>query len=302
MAVHSANQIEKEVVLTIRVPADFDREDERMLDDAFSAILEQQGWELINSKEYRAISPEEPIPVNRVTIIRERYSERESWSDDFWVDASKTPSVSLFKEAIEDFLMTPGGTSAIEATIEDFNWGDAMIYVPTEIWNKHGIYPLDPQCTTHEMGLKPTSSEQIHSFTVYQDEILIPDSAPYYEWKRNEEAVSYPAISLPRGWLWRRFPDGSGSLCSPDEKSYFQYDLSPYSGQGGIEYRVTDQEEWNIFWGSFDAFNQFAEQHISHHVLQNTSSLSEKVQDAESRSTHQSQSDQAPVKKHAPDR
>lgn len=47
--------IEKEVVLRIRVPKDFDREDERMLDDAFASILENQGWELVDSKEYRKI-------------------------------------------------------------------------------------------------------------------------------------------------------------------------------------------------------------------------------------------------------
>ena len=47
------NMIQKEVLLTIEVPADFDREDERMLDDAFAYLLEQQGWKLVKSDEYR---------------------------------------------------------------------------------------------------------------------------------------------------------------------------------------------------------------------------------------------------------
>ena len=44
--------IEKEVQLTIQVPKDFDHEDEIGLDDLFAHILEQQGWQLLKSKEY----------------------------------------------------------------------------------------------------------------------------------------------------------------------------------------------------------------------------------------------------------
>jgi len=45
--------VEKEVVLHVRVPNDFDREDERALDDAISALLSENGYELVDSKEYR---------------------------------------------------------------------------------------------------------------------------------------------------------------------------------------------------------------------------------------------------------
>lgn len=55
---------EKEVVLTIRVPKDFDHDDERMLDDEIAALLSKQGWELVNSKEYRDVTPaQERRPV-----------------------------------------------------------------------------------------------------------------------------------------------------------------------------------------------------------------------------------------------
>jgi len=57
------NYAEKEVTLTIRVPSDFDREDERMLDDAISDLLYKNGYELVDSKEYRDISPERETVV-----------------------------------------------------------------------------------------------------------------------------------------------------------------------------------------------------------------------------------------------
>ena len=53
----NGNFTEKEVVLTIRVPNDFDHDDERMLDDEIAALLFKQGWELVDSKEYRDIAP-----------------------------------------------------------------------------------------------------------------------------------------------------------------------------------------------------------------------------------------------------
>ena len=275
--------IEKEVKLIIRVPEDFDREDERMLDDAFSSILEKQGWELVNSEEYRNLPPNELITVNRISIIRERYSEHEAWSDDFWVDASLTPSVALFKTAIEDYLRTEDGMRDIKATCEDFNWGDAMVYVPIETWNKHGIYPLDPNRDPHELGLSPTTSLNYQSFLVNQDEILIPDYDAYYEWQREEEGTIIAAASLPAGWHWRQFHDGSGSLLSPSSESFFSYDLRPYFTLGGIEYRETDKSDWNVFWGSFDDFKNHAENHILHEYLQTPPSLGDKVKDAESR-------------------
>lgn len=66
---------EKEVVLTIRVPKDFDHDDERMLDDEIAALLFKQGWELVNSKEYRDLTPEqEQAPVFVVPISYENLS------------------------------------------------------------------------------------------------------------------------------------------------------------------------------------------------------------------------------------
>ena len=57
------NFAQKEVQLTILVPADFDREDELMLDDAFAHLLEQQGWKLLKSREYRDYDEEKEIYI-----------------------------------------------------------------------------------------------------------------------------------------------------------------------------------------------------------------------------------------------
>lgn len=117
---------------------------------------------------------EDKVFVNRVSLIRERYSEREIWSSDYWVDAAKTPSKELFQEAVEAYLLTPDGQEAVKHTCNDFNWGDAEVYVPCEIWNQFGIYPFDYSRPPEEMGLTPTSSANMTKIQVDQDEVLIP--------------------------------------------------------------------------------------------------------------------------------
>ncbi len=174
--------IEKEVVLTIKVPQDFDHEDERMLDDAFADILERQGWELVNSKEYRDVTKQPLLPVVLVDIIRERPEENERWVDGFWVSeglAKSSEPLDPFRAAVEEFLETEDGLAAIYQTSKDFNWGDAMVYVPEEIWNKHGIYPEDPYKTLEERGIISHPYLSRMSITVHQDEVLIP--ASYYD-------------------------------------------------------------------------------------------------------------------------
>lgn len=130
-------------------------------DDALSSAFKEA------AKEFR-------LPVNRVTLIRERWSERETWSDDFWVDASQTPSKELFQKAVEAFLFTEDGQTAVHQTYNDFNWGDAIVYIPDEIWTQFGIYPFDYNLTPEDRGLSPTSSAYLTRIQVDQDEVLIP--------------------------------------------------------------------------------------------------------------------------------
>lgn len=132
------------------------------------------GYDEALSKAFEEASKEFRLPVNRVTLIRERYSEHEIWSDDFWVDASQTPSKELFQKAVEAFLLTEDGQDAVDRTCDDFNWGDVIMYVPEELWNNFGIYSFDPTVTPADMGLAPTSSADSVTIQVDQDEVLIP--------------------------------------------------------------------------------------------------------------------------------
>lgn len=70
-----------------------------------------------------------------------------------------------------------------------------------------------------------------------------------------------PAQSLPDGWVWEHYDDGSGGLRSPEGQSYFSYDIQPYHPVG-IEYHRTDRERWGPYWGSFQEFQEFAEKDI----------------------------------------
>lgn len=150
------------------------------------------------------------LPVNQVTLIRDRYSEDETWSDVFWVDAIKTSSKELFMAAIEEFLNTPEGQQAIEDTCEDFNWGDAVMYVPEEIWNKHGIFSDDPDLTPSQRNFAPTSSIMSVTIKVDQDEILIPDS--YYD----KDADRQPLNSIIQSAADRTGSSAQQNKVSPD--------------------------------------------------------------------------------------
>ena len=65
--------------------------------------------------------------------------------------------------------------------------------------------------------------------------------------------------SLPSGWAWEEWDDGSGHLKSPSGKDFFCYDRAPYYNAGGIEYKETSNSSWDIFWGSLSDFKAHAE-------------------------------------------
>ncbi len=67
---------------------------------------------------------------------------------------------------------------------------------------------------------------------------------------------------LPKGYIWVMWTDGSGFLKCPDGSSRYEYDMSPYFMEGGIEYVVPETNAWNVFWGSFEAFKTFAEEKV----------------------------------------
>lgn len=116
------------------------------------------------------------LPVVRVDIIRQRSWENAAWTDSFWVDAKKAPSIDLFRTAIQDYLNTGDGHVAIKRSSGDFNWGDAMTEIPGYQWEQYGIYPADPGQAPNELGLIPADNMSSLTFVVNQDEVLIPES------------------------------------------------------------------------------------------------------------------------------
>ncbi len=102
----------------------------------------------------------------RVDLVREDASAGKSFTNSFLMDANVTPTVDLFKSAVHDYIqncLVRGDTSKIW---EDFNWGDAMHQLPKEIWNRHGIDPVEGNTKTH-------GAASI-TLKVQQDEILLP--------------------------------------------------------------------------------------------------------------------------------
>ena len=71
------------------------------------------------------------------------------------------------------------------------------------------------------------------------------------------------ASTLPSGYIWVMWTDGSGYLKHPDGTSSFEYDLNPYYNEGGIEYQKRRGEPWDVFWGKLDEFFKYAEKEIS---------------------------------------
>lgn len=105
-----------------------------------------------------------------VALIRERHWENAKWTDYFVVENSENPEQN-FRDAVKEYLLSEDGKEAIEATSEDFNWGDSVTHVPDEIWNKHKIRPV-------YSGDKVVIGNQIE-IIVDQDEVLIPQE--YFE-------------------------------------------------------------------------------------------------------------------------
>ena len=147
-------------------------------------------------------SQKKELFVNHVILVRERLSEGESWSDSFWVDASKTPSVELFKEVVEEYLRTPDGRKDIERTFNDFNWGDAFMYVPLKLWQTHGIFDASGSIIPKDRGIVPNPASNGYTFVVDQDEVLIPADL-----MEQEDSLDDPVIHL------HNYDDAIAYLC-----------------------------------------------------------------------------------------
>lgn len=101
----------------------------------------------------------------------------------------------------------------------------------------------------------------------------IPDSC-YLQTEECDEGLTLkvvPAKTLPKGWCWFQYNDGSGYLKGPEGKMFFDYD------QETGEYRVTEDDAWSA-WHDYDQaqsipgnemsdFKAFAECFIRQNVL-----------------------------------
>lgn len=87
------------------------------------------------------------------------------------------------------------------------------------------------------------------------------------------EKINLQNETLPKGWEWEQYEDGSGHLKSPEGKTYFSYDWT--TG----EYKITDDKPYESFLkeninsrgysiGSFSDFKKMAESYIKENVLQ----------------------------------
>lgn len=68
------------------------------------------------------------------------------------------------------------------------------------------------------------------------------------------------ADTLPEGWNWHCWNDGSGHIESPDRQVFFQYDLNPYENCGEIEYKKNRNSGWTTYEGGLTSFRQHAEE------------------------------------------
>ena len=68
---------------------------------------------------------------------------------------------------------------------------------------------------------------------------------------------AFPAATLPEGWQWRHYGDGSGSLHAPDGRVAVGYDRRPYANVGWVEYQYYGV--WSLFQDDFEKFIGFAE-------------------------------------------
>lgn len=82
----------------------------------------------------------EQTPFRLIAFERERTSENWRTTDYFLTDNSVEHPEQAMRTAVAEFLASEDGEEAEEETSGDFNWGDAIEYVPDDIWSKHGIH------------------------------------------------------------------------------------------------------------------------------------------------------------------
>lgn len=89
-----------------------------------------------------------------------------------------------------------------------------------------------------------------------------------------------PAQTLPEGWHWRKYYDGSGGLEAPYGKMYFLHSVTIDGEIGTFEYTETLDTPWRVFEGAEPDFRRECEAVVSQRYLTRTAPLDAKIQTA----------------------
>lgn len=88
--------------------------------------------------------------------------------------------------------------------------------------------------------------------------------------KDDFDEILVPASSLPEGWIWWEYDDGSGSLKSPSGNSYYNYDMQTQEYILPIlDNRWTDMKDFHERPKSLNDFKIYAEKDLKGKAVQN---------------------------------
>lgn len=155
-------------------------------------------------------------------------------------------------DATELYTLVKSSFNSLPSSVEKKNLSSGMFYdcvcgEPT-IANEKLLSFL----RSHNLTIDCDEFEECY-FNVWQDYLREFYNSPDYVETR------MPATSLPDGWHWVDYGDGSGSLRTPEDAPCFSYDMcTNYAFQGGIEYDTSDNSS-SVFYGTLQEFKSHAE-------------------------------------------
>lgn len=101
-----------------------------------------------------------------------------------------------------------------------------------------GTYEIGPDIS------KPGLIQDIFSKAEIIDKEFFSDPSAWNAEEDDCRPQKTAAKSLPDGWTWTDYPDGSGGISSPDGKEYYAYDLQTH------EYQDCRTKKWE-FWKDY---------------------------------------------------
>lgn len=86
-----------------------------------------------------------------ISLVYEKTNDVKTTIIEFELSAGCDADKS-FRAAIQEYLKTKQGKTVAQENGNDFNWGDAMLCVPNEIWEKHGLKMLDSKPVVYSVN------------------------------------------------------------------------------------------------------------------------------------------------------